>query len=101
LLIDSAEFQVNGNGATVQHTAISMLACQLGSYSYQSSSEARMDLWTFGVKAYAECIASTLSMNNVLPNGTYVEFDVEKYLSGEYAMGEMKETQTETEIGVS
>jgi hypothetical protein len=24
------------------------------------------------------------------PNGTYVEFDVEKYLSGEYAMGEMR-----------
>ena len=30
-----------------------------------------------------------------------VEFDVEKYLSGEYAMGDLRETQTETEIGVS
>ena len=45
-----------------------------------------MDLWTFGVRAYADCIAGTLSQNNVLPNGTYVEFDVEDYLTGEYSM---------------
>jgi hypothetical protein len=56
--------------------------------------EARMDLWTFGVRAYADCIAGTLSQNNVLPNGTYVEFDVEQYLSGEYSMGDDRDTQT-------
>ena len=59
-----------------------------------------MDLWTFGVRAYADCIAGTLSQNNVLPNGTYVEFDVEQYLKGEYSMDEMRET-TETESVVS
>ena len=100
LLIDSAEFQAM-EMARLCNIPPYLAGVSVGSYSYQSSSEARMDLWTFGAKAYAECIASTLSMNNVLPNGTYVEFDVEKYLSGEYAMGEMKETQTETEIGVS
>jgi archaellum component FlaF (FlaF/FlaG flagellin family) len=57
----------------------------VGSYSYQSSSESRADLWTFGARAYADCIASTLSQNNVLPNGTYVEFDVEGYLMGDYS----------------
>ena len=100
LLIDSAEFQAM-EMARLCNIPPYLAGISVGSYSYQSSSEARMDLWTFGAKAYAECIASTLSMNNVLPNGTYVEFDVEKYLSGEYAMGDMKETQTETEIGVS
>jgi archaellum component FlaF (FlaF/FlaG flagellin family) len=100
LLIDSAEFQAM-EMARLCNIPPYLAGISVGSYSYQSSSEARMDLWTFGVKAYAECIASTLSMNNVLPNGTYVEFDVEKYLSGEYAMGDMRETQTETEIGVS
>jgi hypothetical protein len=100
LLIDSAEFQAM-EMARLCNIPPYLAGVSVGSYSYQSSSEARMDLWTFGAKAYAECIASTLSMNNVLPNGTFVEFDVEKYLSGEYAMGEMKETQTETEIGVS
>jgi hypothetical protein len=29
-----------------------------------------------------ECIAQTLSMNNVLPRGTYVRFEIEKYLAG-------------------
>jgi len=100
LLIDSAEFQAM-EMARLCNIPPYLAGISVGSYSYQSSSEARMDLWTFGAKAYAECIASTLSMNNVLPNGTYVEFDVEKYLSGEYAMGDMRETQTETEIGVS
>jgi hypothetical protein len=100
LLIDSAEFSV-AEMARLCNIPPYLAGVSVGSYSYQSSSEARMDLWTFGVKAYAECIASTLSMNDVLPNGTYVEFDVEKYLSGEYAMGDMRETQTETEIGVS
>jgi hypothetical protein len=100
LLIDSAEFSV-AEMARLCNIPPYLAGVSIGSYAYTSSSEARMDLWTFGVKAYAECIASTLSMNDVLPSGTYVEFDVQKYLSGEYAMGDMRETQTETEIGVS
>jgi phage portal protein BeeE len=100
LLIDSADFQ-GKELARLCNIPMYLAGFDVGSYAYTSSTEARMDLWTFGVKAYAECIASTLSMNNVLPNGTYVEFDVEKYLSGEYAMGDLRETQTETEIGVS
>jgi hypothetical protein len=51
-----------------------------GAYSYQSSEQARNDLYIFGVQAYAECISSTLSQNNVLPRGTFVEFDTEKFL---------------------
>ena len=100
LLIDSAEFQ-SKDLARLCNVPLYLCGISTGSYAYTTSAEARMDLWTFGVKAYAECIASTLSMNNILPNGSYVEFDVEKYLSGEYAMGDMRETQTETEIGVS
>jgi hypothetical protein len=55
-----------------------------GAYSYQSAQQARADLYIFGVKLYAEAIAQTLSMNNVLPNGTYVEFDAESYLEENY-----------------
>jgi hypothetical protein len=57
-----------------------------------------MDLWTFGVRAYADCIAGTLSQNNILPNGTMVEFDVEQYLSGEYAMGDYDNTETNERV---
>jgi hypothetical protein len=32
------------------------------------------------VQAYAQCLASTLSQNNVLPRGTFVEYDTHDFL---------------------
>ena len=84
LLIDSAEFQAM-EMARLCNVPPYLVGVSVGSYSYQSSSESRADLWTFGARAYADCIAGTLSQNNVLPNGTYVEFDVEGYLMGDYS----------------
>jgi len=55
-----------------------------GSYAYTSSEQSRADLYIFGVKPYAECISATLSMNNVLPRGTYVEFNALSYLADNY-----------------
>jgi hypothetical protein len=97
LLIDSAEFQAM-EMARLCNIPPYLAGVSVGSYSYQSSAEARMDLWTFGVRAYADCIAGTLSQNNILPNGTYVEFDVEQYLSGEYSMSDYREDNSETPI---
>ena len=99
LLIDSSEFQAM-EMARLCNIPPYLAGISVGSYSYQSSSESRADLWTFGVRAYADCIAQTLSMNNVLPNGTYVEFDVEDYLSGDYTMQEeMSQMNDTTNIG--
>jgi hypothetical protein len=97
LLIDSAEFQAM-EMARLCNIPPYLAGVSVGSYSYQSSAEARMDLWTFGVRAYADCIAGTLSQNNILPNGTYVEFDVEQYLSGEYSMSDYRDDNSETPI---
>jgi phage portal protein BeeE len=55
-----------------------------GSYAYTSSEQSRADLYIFGVKPYAECIASTLSQNNVLPRGTFVKFNAKNYLEENY-----------------
>jgi hypothetical protein len=95
LLIESAEFQAM-EMARLCNIPPYLAGISVGSYSYQSSAESRMDLWTFGVRAYADCIAGTLSQNNILPNNTFVEFDVEQYLTGEYSMGDDRDTQTET-----
>jgi hypothetical protein len=97
LLIDSAEFQAM-EMARLCNIPPYLAGVSVGSYSYQSSAEARMDLWTFGVRAYADCIAGTLSQNNVLPNGTFCEFDVENYLKGEYSMSDYREDNSETPI---
>ena len=66
-----------------------LLGVSTGSYSYQSSEQARMDMWMFGTKVYAECIAATLSSDAILPRGTYVEFDTDDFL------GEVNEMDTE------
>jgi hypothetical protein len=95
LLIESANFSAM-EMARLCNTPPYLLGLSVGSYSYQSSAESRMDLWTFGVRAYADCITGTLSQNNILPNGSYIEFDVEQYLTGEYSMGDDRDTQTET-----
>lgn len=62
-----------------------LVGVSTGAYAYTSSEQSRADLYIFGVKPYAECIAQTLSMNNVLPRGTYVKFDAASYLAENYA----------------
>jgi hypothetical protein len=68
-----------------------------GSYQYTTSRGAREDLYLFGAKAFIDCIAETLSSDNVLPHGTYVKFDVEEYLSESYLGGADVETETTIE----
>lgn len=51
-----------------------------GSYAYTNSRSAREDLYLFSAKQYMDTIAATLSSNQVLPRGTYVEFDLDDWL---------------------
>ena len=83
LLIDSAEFQ-GKEMARICNVPLYLVGFDQGSYAYTSNEGARADLWTFGARSYADCITSTLSQNNVLPNGTMVEFDTMNYLMGDY-----------------
>ena len=97
LLIDAAEFQ-SKDLARLCNVPLYLCGISTGSYAYTTSAEARMDLWTFGVRAYADCIAGTLSQNSILPNGTMVEFDVQQYLTGEYAMADYDNTETNERV---
>ena len=82
LLVDSAEFQAMEMSRVCGVPAY-LLNISVGSYAYTNSVEARQDLWTFGCKQIAECITQTLSANNILPNNTCVEFDIEDFLDGD------------------
>ena len=84
LLIESAQFSAL-QMAQICNIPPYLLGVPTGSYAYTNSKESRWDLWIYGTKMYAECIAGTLSGNNVLPNGTMVCFDTDDYL------GEMEE----------
>jgi len=90
LLIESANYSAL-EAARLGNVPPYLVGVSTGSYSYQSAQQARADLYIFGVKLYAEAIAATLSMDNVLPRGTYVEFDADEYLEEEYAADKMDE----------
>jgi phage portal protein BeeE len=79
MLIESAQFSAL-QMAQICNIPPYLLGVPTGSYAYTNSRESRWDLWLYGTKTYAECITSTLSGNNVLPAGTYVEFDTDEYL---------------------
>jgi len=49
------------------------------SMTYQNAQQARQDLYLFGARIYLDVIEQTLSADNVLPRGRYVEFNMEDY----------------------
>ena len=51
------------------------------SMTYQNAEQARQDLYLFGARIYLDCIEQTLSADNILPRGRYVEFNMEDYMS--------------------
>jgi phage portal protein BeeE len=68
-----------------------------GAYAYTSAEQSRADLYIFGVKPYAECIASTLSQNNVLPRGTYCKFNAKNYLEENYVADVLDQPRENTQ----
>ena len=52
------------------------------SMTYQNAEQARQDLYLFGARLYLDVIEQTLSADNVLPRGRYVEFNIEDYIGG-------------------
>jgi len=51
------------------------------SMTYQNAQQARQDLYLFGARLYLDVIEQTLSSDNILPRGRYVEFNMEDYAS--------------------
>jgi len=81
LMIESANYQAL-EMCRLGNIPPYLAGVNIGSYSYQNARSAREDLYIFGARMYMECVAQTLSMNNVLPRGTFVRFEIEKYLAG-------------------
>jgi phage portal protein BeeE len=96
LLIESANYSAL-EMARLGNVPPYLVGVSTGSYSYQSSQQARADLYIFGVKLYAEAIAEAFSMNSILPIGTYVEFDAENYLAENYMADQAEEPQENTQ----
>jgi phage portal protein BeeE len=79
-LIESRQFQALELSRATGIPAY-LLGIGVQGYTYQNAQSARQDLYLFGAKQYLDCIEQTLSMNNILPRGRYVEFDIDDYLA--------------------
>jgi phage portal protein BeeE len=98
LMIESAQFSAL-QMAQISQLPPYLLGIPTGSYAYTNSRESRWDTFLYGTKLWSECIASTLSSNQVLPQGTYVEFDTDEYLGELDDADTMREDVTITETG--
>ena len=92
LLIEASQYQ-SLEMARIANVPPYLVGVATGAYSYQSSQQARADLYLFGVKLYADAIAGALSMDNVLPRGTYVEFDADEYLEENFMADSMDDEE--------
>lgn len=54
-----------------------LLGISTGGMTYQNAQEAVRQLWLFGAKPIAACIAETFSLDTVIPRGRHVRFDVD------------------------
>ena len=93
LLIEASQYQ-SLEMSRLANVPPYLVGVATGAYSYQSSQQARADLYLFGVKLYADAIAGALSMDNVLPRGTYVEFDADEYLEENFLADSMEDRET-------
>ena len=53
-----------------------LLGIGINGYNYSNATQAKQDLFLLGAKQYCDTIAETLSGQDILPRGRYVEFDV-------------------------
>jgi phage portal protein BeeE len=80
LLMEAANFQAL-EMARITNIPPFLAGINVGSYQYQNGKDAREQLYLFAARAYMDCIAQTLSMNDILPQNTKVEFDIDDYLA--------------------
>jgi hypothetical protein len=84
LLIDSAEFQ-GKEMARICNVPLYLVGFDQGSYAYPATRALEPTCGLLALASTPNALPATLSQNNVLPNGTYVEFDTMSYLMGDYS----------------
>jgi phage portal protein BeeE len=81
LMIESARYSAE-DLSRLCNTPQYLCGISIGSYAYSNSQSAREELWEFGARQYMNCIAQTLSFNNVTPKGTFIDWDIDDYILG-------------------
>lgn len=95
MLIESANYQAL-ECARLTNIPPYLAGISTGAYAYTNSRSAREDLFLFAAQNLTTCIAERLSMNDVLPVGTFIKFDIDRYLAQQ--IGEDDESETELTV---
>lgn len=85
-LVESRQFEAL-EMARIMNVPASMINAPLGagsSINYTNQQDQRADLYTYGTKIWLDCIQETLSMDNIVPRGRHVEFDVSQFISNPF-----------------
>lgn len=85
-LVESRQFEAL-EMARIMNVPASMINAPLGagsSINYSNQQDQRADLYTYGTKIFLDTIQETLSMDNIIPRGRHIEFDVSQFITNPF-----------------
>lgn len=85
-LVESRQFEAL-EMARIMNVPASMINAPLGagsSINYTNQQDQRADLYTYGTKIFLDTIQETLSMDNIIPRGRHIEFDVSQFIANPF-----------------
>ena len=85
-LVESRQYEAL-EMARIMNVPASMISAPQGqgsSITYNNQQDQRRDLYTFGTKIFLDCIQERLSMDDVVPRGRHVEFDVSQFIDNPF-----------------
>lgn len=74
--------------ANVANVPAYLVGASVSGMTYQNAEQASRDLYVHGARPLLDCIAQTLSGDNVIPRGRYVRLSLDRYFSIPTADGE-------------
>lgn len=101
-LVESRQYQ-SLEMARILNVPASMISAPQGpgsSITYTNQQDQRKDLYTFGTKIWLDCIQERLSMDDVVPRGRHVEFDVSQFIENPFESNESEEESDNNPLDV-
>ena len=101
-LVESRQYQ-SLEMARILNVPASMISAPQGqgsSITYTNQQDQRKDLYTFGTKIWLDCIQERLSMDDIVPRGRHVEFDVSQFIENPFESHESEDEDNPLDVGV-
>lgn len=100
-LVESRQFEAL-EMARIMNVPASMINAPLGagsSINYSNQQDQRADLYTYGTKIFLDTIQETLSMDNIIPRGRHIEFDVSQFITNPFEQYDPSVDENPMDVG--